>query len=164
MKTKSLIVIAATFGLIGAAHAEEGKKDRPARKLPPEIIAKFDKDGDGKLDETERKAAREGRENMMAERRKEMLEKFDTDKDGELSDTERQAMREEMKKRMLEKFDKDGDGELNDEEKAEARKAMQDRRGGPRGPHGKGKGKDGKGDRKRPGKGGDKEAPGVLGS
>ena len=54
MKTNTLIVIAAAIGLSGAAHAEEGKGPRPPHKLPPEVIAKFDKDGDGKLNEEER--------------------------------------------------------------------------------------------------------------
>lgn len=157
MKTKSLIVIAAALGLIGSAHAEEAKKDRQQRKLPPEIIERFDKDGDGKLNEEEREAAKAARKEMMKNRRAEMLEKFDKDGDGELNEEERKAMREEMKKRMLEKFDKDGDGELSDEERAEARKAMKNRPGGPRRPGGKRDRREGK-------RGGDGEAPGVLGN
>ena len=54
MKTSTLIVIGAAIGLSGAAHAEEDSKKRPPHKLPPEIIAKFDKDGDGILSEAER--------------------------------------------------------------------------------------------------------------
>lgn len=149
MKTNTLIILAATIGLSGASYAEEGKKERPHRKLPPELIAKFDKDGDGKLDEAERKAAREGREEMMAERRKEMLAKFDKDGDGELNDDEKAAMREEMKRKALEKFDKDGDGELSEEERAEMRKAMGDRPGGPKGQRERGKGPRPEGNRER---------------
>lgn len=145
MKNRTLIIAATAFALTGATHAEEGKPDRPHRKLPPEIVEKFDKDGDGKLDKEEREAAK-------AAHKAKMLEKFDTDGDGELSDSEREAMRAERKKRMLEKFDKDGDGELSDAEKAEARKALGDRR-----PHGK---KRKHGPRKGP-KGGDEEAPGA---
>lgn len=152
MKTKVMIIIAAAIGLTGAAHAEEGKRERGAHTIPPEIIAKFDKDGDGKLNEEERKAAKAAREEMEAARKKEMLEKFDTDKDGELNEAERVAMRSEMKKRMLEKFDKDGNGELSEEERAEMRKHFKDRPGHDR-PHGK--------DRKEGG--GDKEAPSVEG-
>ena len=150
MKTTTLIVIAAAIGLSGAAHAEEGKGARKLHKLPPEILEKFDKNNDGKLDDEERKAARAAREEIMAARKKEMLEKFDADGDGELNDDEKVAARAEMKKRMLEKFDKDGDGELNEDEKAEMRKQWKDRPGHHR-PHGKG------------GKGGDKdeEAPGA---
>jgi hypothetical protein len=159
MKTNTLIVIAAALGLAGAAHAEEGKPQRPHREMPPGLLKQFDKDGDGKLNDEEREAAKAAREAMMEARKKEMLEKFDTDKDGELNDAEKEAMRAEMKKRMLEKFDKDGNGELSDEEKAEMRKAMMDRPGAPHGPGGK-RGP-GAGDRKRPQGGGDKEAPGA---
>lgn len=156
MKTNTLIIIAAAIGLSGAAHAEEGKRERGEHKLPPEIIAKFDKDGDGKLNEEELKAAKAAREEMEAARRKEMLEKFDKDKDGELNEDEKEAMRAEIKKRMLEKFDKDGNGELSEEERAEMRKHFKDHPGHDR-PHGK-DGKHRKHDKKG---GGDKEAPSI---
>lgn len=148
MKTKTLIVIAAAIGLSGAAHAEEGKGPRPPHKPRPEVIAKFDKDGDGKLNDDEKAEAK-------AARKKEMLEKFDADKNGKLNNDEKAAMREEMKKKILEKFDKDGDGELNKEERAEMRKTMPNHPGGPKRPKGKGDGP-------RPDKGGgDVEAPGA---
>lgn len=161
MKTRSLIVIAAVIGFAGAAHAEEGERDRPHRKLPPEIMEKFDKDGDGKLNEEERKAARAARGEMMESRRKEMLAKFDKDGDGKLNDEEEAAMKEERRKRMLERFDKDKDGELSDDEKAEMRKAMTDHRGGP----GMRDGKHGGGKRRHTGDKPDapeEEAPGVT--
>ena len=56
-----------------------------------ETIKKFDKDGDGKLNEEEMKALRDARE-------KEWLEKYDTDKDGKLSDEERRKGFDEMRK------------------------------------------------------------------
>jgi len=155
MKTNTLIVIAAAIGLSGAVHAEEGKGPRPPHKLPPEVIAKFDKDGDGKLNDDEKAEAKAARGEREATRKKEMLEKFDADKDGKLNDDEKAAMREEVKKKMLEKFDKDGDGELNEDEKAEMLKTMPPHPGGPKRPKGKGDGP-------RPGKGGgDVEAPGA---
>jgi len=92
MKTKQLIIIAAAFGIVGSAYAEEAKPDREHRKLPREIIEKFDTDGDGKLNQEERKAARAARKQMM-------LEKFDKDGDGTLNDDEKAAMREAMKDR-----------------------------------------------------------------
>ena len=64
---------------------------RKAREQP------FDKDGDGKLSDEERKAMME----EMQKRRpnvgpqfQEMMKKFDKDGDGKLSDEERKAMRE----------------------------------------------------------------------
>ena len=140
MKTKTIVAVVMSLGMIGAAHAQKEKKGGPGHKLPKEVIEKFDTDGDGKLNETEREAAKAAREEMMAARKAEMLEKFDADGDGELSDTEKEAAKEAMKAKMLEKFDADGDGELSKEERATMREEM-----GPRGgPGGKGPGKKGK--------------------
>lgn len=65
---------------------------------PPEIVAQFDLDGDGKLNDKERKAARDAmREQRRAkkqEHRQKMLEQFDADGDGKLSEEERKAARE----------------------------------------------------------------------
>lgn len=157
MKTSTLIIIAAAIGLSGAAHAQNGKGERGERKLPPEILEKFDKNGDGKLDEEERKAAREAMAEMRANREKEMLAKYDKNGDGKLDGEERKIMRENMRKMMHKRFDNDGDGELNEEERAEMRKAMGVERAGglsgPRGPRGNGD---------RPNKGGsDAEAHGA---
>lgn len=64
-----------------------------------ELVKRFDKNGDGELDETEkaeahtfidaRRAERRGR---MEERRKEMRERFDANGDGELDEEERAAL------------------------------------------------------------------------
>ena len=103
MKTNTLIIIAAAIGLSGLANAEEkkrpirpdnrvekaegkegkGHRDRP---LSREIIEKFDKDGDGKLNEQERAAAKEAMKAREEAFKKEMLAKFDKDGDGELSE------------------------------------------------------------------------------
>ena len=57
------------------------------RKLPPFLMKKFDKDGDGKLNEEERAEARK----TMEARRQEALKKFDKDGDGKLNEEERKA-------------------------------------------------------------------------
>ena len=71
-----------------------------------EMLKKFDKDGDGKLSDTEKTTLRAemqnrrgGRERKQwtAEQRDEMLKKFDTDGDGKLSQEERDTAREAMK-------------------------------------------------------------------
>lgn len=154
MKTKSIVMIAASLGLVGAAYAEEGKPERGERKVPPAILEKFDANKDGKLDEAERKAARMAGEEAMKARKAEMLKKFDKDGDGKLSEEEEAAMKEERKKMMLEKFDKDGDGELNDEEKAAMRKAMME--------HGRPGGNREGGNQQNTRRKGGEEAPGVT--
>ena len=127
--------------------APSENRDPAARKA--EILKKFDKDGDGKLSDTEKKTLqaemqnRQGghdRKQWTPEQRNEMLKKFDKDSDGKLSDTEKASLRSEMQSRrggrdrkqwtpeqrneMLKKFDKDGNGELSDDERAAVREAM----------------------------------------
>lgn len=150
MKTKLTAITLAiatsslSFGLEPAGDKPE--KRRPGgpggRPVPAEVLAKFDKDKDGKLNEEERKAA-------MEARKAEMLAKFDKNKDGKLDEDERKAAMEARKAEMLKRFDKDGNGELDDEEKKAARAAMTKRGGRPDG-KGKGKGKAEGGKGKKP--------------
>ena len=90
------------------AQAEEGKpgagKGRGA-EFRQKMLEKFDKNGDGKLDADEKKAAREEFQKKMQDRIGEGGEGF--------------------KKKLLEKFDKNGDGQLDPEEMKAAREAFQ---------------------------------------
>jgi Ca2+-binding EF-hand superfamily protein len=117
MITVATLLIAAMCQAEEPASAKKGlpHAGRPGHGMPPpevmkELVAKFDKDGDGKLNETEMKAAREARQ-------AEMLKKYDKDGDGKLNDEEMKPMREEMR---LKHFDKDGDGKLSEEEQKAA--------------------------------------------
>ncbi len=143
MKTKSLIALSVLIGSCMVVQAQDKPKREGRPGPPPELLKKFDKDGDGKLSEEERKAMREAHQASMEERRKEMLEKYDKDGDGQLSEEERKTMREarqaEMEKRrkeLLEKYDKDGDGKLSPEERAAIPPEERPRLRGPRGPGG----------------------------
>lgn len=140
MKTTLMMTLSAMIGSCLAASAQDGpqrpnRPNRPQGPPPPELVKEFDKDGDGKLSEEERKAMRETMQARMEERRKEMLEKFDTDKDGKLSPEEQEAARAARHAEMLKKYDKDGDGKLSDEERAAMPKPPR-RPGGPGGPGG----------------------------
>ena len=111
------------LAMASLSSAQERERPRgPNPEMRQKMIEKFDKDGDGKLNEEERAAARE----FMQERR--------ARRDGEggppwARDGERpQGPNPEMRQKMIEKFDKDGDGKLNEEERAAARKFMQERR------------------------------------
>ena len=94
MKLKLLAAIAVLAGLAmasGTPEKEKGKKHR----VPPgikQLIEKFDTDGDGKLSDEEKEAAREAR-------KAEFLKKFDKDGDGELSPEERKAAGEAIRNR-----------------------------------------------------------------
>lgn len=79
--------------------------------------ARFDKNGDGQLDDSEKAAARE-----------QMLKRFDTNGDGQVSDQERQAVKAQMMKR----FDTNGDGQLSEQERQAARAARGKNGGGRR--------------------------------
>ena len=125
------VLLACLVAIAAPVWAEEpaSKKDMRARALE-----EFDANGDGKLDDGERNAAREKR---RAGRKSEMLEKFDSDGDGEISRDERRAANESERgkgrARAMQKFDTDGDGVLSEEE----RQAAHAKRGGKRAAHGK---------------------------
>lgn len=117
-----------------APEAADGKMSKNLQ----ELIKKYDKNGDGKLDEDEKAAAhaamrKEGAGGAM-DRYKQILMRFDKDGDGKLNDAERaeaekaRAMIErnggeaKFSAMILKRFDKNGDGRLDDAERAEARK------------------------------------------
>jgi len=108
MKTKSLLVIAGIFALMGISQAEEGKKPAKEKKaVSPELLEKYDKDKDGKLSKEERvelkkdKAAEKKAKSETGKKKKgvspEVLEKYDKDKDGKLSKEERAEMKKDKK-------------------------------------------------------------------
>ena len=139
MKTTPLI-LAGSLLLALPALAQNGppaKGHKGPGRMSPEMrqkmLEKFDKDGDGKLDEKERMAARKamGAHRMSPEMRKKMLEKFDKDGDGKLNEEEikaaHKAARARMEahhKKMLKRFDKDGDGKLSKEERKTMKETM----------------------------------------
>ena len=122
----SISVLSLATGMI-AKPEKGGKKPgsgegRPSRQ---EVMKKFDKDGDGKLNEEEKAELRKKMAERGAGRRIPplVLEKFDKDGDGKLNEDERATARKAMEARraeMIEKFDKDGDGQLNNQERKAA--------------------------------------------
>lgn len=77
-------------------HSRRGRAHRQA------ILQKFDEDGDGRLNDVERAAAREymnQHRKQREQRRREMFERFDADGDGQLDSHERAAMRERRKQK-----------------------------------------------------------------
>ncbi|MDG1838358.1 MAG: EF-hand domain-containing protein, partial [Phycisphaerales bacterium] len=75
-------------------HPKHGSSERPAD--PPQVVAQFDADGDGKINDEERIKAHQAmsrRREQGHRRRAEIREQFDTDEDGLLSPQEHDAMR-----------------------------------------------------------------------
>lgn len=90
-----------------------------------ELIKRFDRDGDGKLDAAELAEALKARvaAGPGGQMRVHMLKMFDKNGDGRLDDEERAAA-EKSRAGQIRRFDKNGDGQLDPEERAEARKAF----------------------------------------
>ena len=120
MNTTLTMIALALAGTLAVQAQEPAPRERRAnRGTPPEVLKEFDKDGDGKLNDEEAKAAREAMQAKREEARKKMLEKYDTDKDGKLSDEENKKMREDMqakRKALLEKYDANKNDRLDPEE------------------------------------------------
>ncbi|MFC4993047.1 EF-hand domain-containing protein [Rubritalea tangerina] len=121
------------------------KRSAHGGRFDKEVMERFDKDGDGKLSDEERKEARDAIAKRYGSRgdkmQKELLKRFDKDGDGKLSEDERRELRrswekrkrghsewmEQAKKRFMLQFDEDGDGQLSEEEKAKAKEVIAER-------------------------------------
>lgn len=139
---QSLIVLACVA--LGAsafqAHAQQvqatAQTNQTARAFNrAEMLKKYDKDGDGKLSDEERRAMFADRKAAIEKQHRELEKKFDKNGDGKLDDQERAAMRADMQKRypaagaqineqMIKRFDKDGDGKLSEEERQAMRETL----------------------------------------
>jgi Ca2+-binding EF-hand superfamily protein len=114
------------------------ERDREARR--EEFIKRFDTDGDGKLSEAEKEAAREqypdmgrgGHGRHGREMHQRMLEKYDANKNGQLDPEEREVARRDREARraeIMKRFDTDGDGKLSESEREAMREEMRKERG-----------------------------------
>jgi len=87
--------------------ATQGGMRGGGRRVPPGILQRYDKDGDGKLNDTERAAFEKAR----------------------AARGRRDAGNRRPGSRILQRYDKNGDGKLNDEERAAFEKARRQRDG-----------------------------------
>lgn len=125
--TTTVFAAAISVGLSHAAEGDTAEKAKPESGKrpdgpPAEVIAKYDKDGDGKLDETERAEAAEnrparpgegdGKGRPAAAAGGELFKRADKNGDGKLSKDEIP----EATWDRLSKADKDSDGSITEEE------------------------------------------------
>ena len=117
-KLKLAMLISAPL-IAGAATYAAAQGSAPSRET---LIQKFDKDGNGVLDDAERADMKAAFAAKRAAHRQAMLDKYDTDQDGKLEPAERAAMRDDLLTRRFQKMDTNGDGMISlDEFKAGAR-------------------------------------------
>lgn len=72
-------------------------------QIPPEVMKKFDKNKDGKLDDKEKTAAMEAMQGVKKSRAQQIKEKQDLDGDGKVTKEEKAAYAEQLKAEQEEK-------------------------------------------------------------
>jgi Ca2+-binding EF-hand superfamily protein len=113
-KLKLALLISAPLVAGATTYAlAQGNGDRPDRPDRAELLQKFDKNGDGQLDASERADMKAAFAARRAEHRQAMLDKFDTNKDGTLDAGERAAMRDAVLTERFSRMDQNGDGVLS---------------------------------------------------
>ena len=104
----------------------DGPPARADAAVDQKLLKRFDANGDGRIDDDERRAAFAA---IRKRQKDEFMAKYDTDGDGELSAQERAeiqkergaAVRETIEAWKLRDFDRDGDGKISEAEEAEAK-------------------------------------------
>ncbi len=118
----------------------QGDGDRPRGRLHDRrerhrhALEQFDTNGDGKLSDAEREAARQQMKSRHDERKAQMQARLDTDGDGTVSEAEKAAGLAKLKAdhpeayaRLVERLDTDGDGEVSPAEMEAGRDAHREK-------------------------------------
>lgn len=141
----SCALIAGLLGIVASTAVADEQGNRGDREA---LIKKFDKNGDGKLDDQEKETAKKEFQGKRGAGtpgdRRELMKKYDKNGDGKLDEAEREAAQKELRgagkpgdrkpgnlesnPKLLKHFDKNGDGKLDDGERAAAKAEMEKRR------------------------------------
>ena len=111
MKLAIVMVGSLVAGVAGVAGAQGFRHDGGPDRA--QVIAKYDTNKDGKLDDQEKATMKADFQAKRAEMKKEMLAKYDTNKDGKLDDGEGKVMRNDKLAERFKKLDTDGNGSLS---------------------------------------------------
>ncbi len=116
MFTKARLALVAVLGLglaggIAAAAPGADTQGRGGRRA--EVIAKFDTNKDGKLDDTEKAAMKKQFQAKRAEMKAKRLAKYDANKNGKIDDAEKATMQAEHKAERFKKLDTNNDGSIS---------------------------------------------------
>src|SRR5215470_9925335 len=96
-KVLAMVLGLSLTGLVALAADDEKKPDgtkRPERPVNPRILQEYDKNHDGKLDDSEKEAMRKDQE----AKRKEFIAKYDKNGDGKLDESEMVVARADRRK------------------------------------------------------------------
>jgi Ca2+-binding EF-hand superfamily protein len=122
----SLTVMVGLTARLQAADKEVKSGAKPAQMA--ELLKKYDKNGNGKIDDAEEEAIRADRAKAAEAKRAavqaELLKKYDKNGDGKIDNTEEEAIRADRAKaaeakraagqaELLKKYDKNGDGKID---------------------------------------------------
>jgi Ca2+-binding EF-hand superfamily protein len=139
LASATLFLILSPLPTLSAQENMTGPAAQRASKRADELLKRFDKNGDGKLDDDERAEAKDLTMKEQVDRqmtraaalpggleqfRKEVLEMFDRNRDGRLDDEERNLaqkfaeQQQEGADALKKRFDKNGDGKLDDDERS----------------------------------------------
>lgn len=129
MKKTALLIGLALLPLSFAQGEDAPSGPRAGAGMRAKVLEKFDADGDGKLSDEERaaaKAAREAKGNASPRQNGAGAGAKQGGPKGKNGAGQMGAKRgAQMRERILQKFDADGDGKLNEEERAAAKAARE---------------------------------------
>ncbi len=124
-------------GAVEGDPAAAGGSEERAKRFK-DVIAKFDKDADGKLSAEEKTAARQNlRETRDEFMKKRMTKEADANGDGTIDETEQKTLDDlmakqkakatETREKVVKKFDANGDGTIDQTERGQLREAFKKR-------------------------------------
>ncbi|HAV64414.1 MAG TPA: hypothetical protein DCY13_18855 [Verrucomicrobiales bacterium] len=122
----ALLSVIAVCAVVIHRYSGIGTDDGYVSARERAIIKKFDTDGDGRLNRTEKRRADAAIEESERREKEAWIEKLDKDGDGKVSESEKASAAKEAAERRQEwirKHDKDGDGKISEAEKEAAGRA-----------------------------------------